>query len=160
MKFLNRGEYFFFLIWPALTIRYLMVKGVQKMQSEPYHSPLTKVFYLPRSQISTQWLMPSVQHIPCLGAGCQERRIYDTLRCSWTHSRDRYGKGRTENAWREHPSYSVRDLSNFKWSRFLWFFSPFLKWNVSYVTGVNATKFECLSATLYWQKLHLQGMKE
>lgn len=23
------------------------------------------------------------------------------------------------------------------------FFSPSLKWNVSYVTGVNATKFEC-----------------
>lgn len=27
-------------------------------------------------------------------------------------------------------------------------FLPFFKWDVSYGTGVNATKFECLSAAL------------
>lgn len=56
-------------------------------------------------------------------------------------------------------------------------FVSFFKWDVCYVTGVNATKFECLSAALslgicqrgrkkrerpfeVWQKLHIQSMRE
>lgn len=37
-------------------------------------------------------------------------------------------------------------------------FLPFFKWDVSYVTGANGTKFECLSAALSWSVC--QGKKK
>lgn len=123
IKFLNKGEDFF-LIWSSLTKRHLLVKTVWKtMQNEPDCSPITEI--LAQESDQCRWLITSVQHNPCLGPGCQERRIYYAMRCSRTNSRDRCGKDRTENTWWEYPSYSSRDLSNIQLSETEGFYNFF-----------------------------------
>lgn len=92
--------------------------------------------------------MPSVQHIPCLRAGCQDRRTYYAIRCPRTNSRGRCGKGRTENTWWEDPRYFLRALSNGKErnKRLLWLFSLSFSGMSVMLLELMLPKSECLSA--------------
>lgn len=155
LKFLNREEYFSLFNQPWL-------KGISRGRqcTRQWKTNLTappSLRCLPRNWVGTR-LTPSVGHNPCLGHGHQERRIYCAIRCSPTGKlQGQMGEDRTESTWWEYLtcsfffsfSYSLKDLSIIKLSetQFLWFF-PFHKWNVSNVSRVNATNFECLSAAL------------
>lgn len=89
------------------------------------------------------------QHIPSLGAGCQERRIYDALteltelKMFMNTVQGQIWQKQGLKMLGENIPVTLLGTCQILSEAGFMIFSPSLKWNVSYVTGVNATKFEC-----------------